>query len=102
MAKQRKADAEEKMSIGVAHAMSGEKVNYPSILNLDEGNFKEIGECKVGDTYEFSVKAKCVALSSAGDLAPWNDSDQKEIHGKFEVIKAEYEDEDDKEEGEKE
>lgn len=79
----------------LSNVLEGKKQHYPSILRLDEGDLKEIKDWKVGGEYEIELRVKMVKASANGDLAPFDDEDKEKIHAEFEVIKAEYEGEED-------
>lgn len=78
----------------LSNVLEGKKMHYPSILNLDEGDLKEIKDWIVGKEYEVELKVKMTRASAGGDMFPYNDSDKDEIHAQFEVLKAEYKEED--------
>lgn len=80
----------------LSEAVEGKEV-YPSILCLDEDDLAEIKDWKVGDTYKVELEVKMVKASAKGDMGPMDDSDKKQIHAEFEVVKAEtYDDKEEK------
>lgn len=93
-----KGDAEAKMTKMTGMVMEG-KMHYPSMLDLDEGDLPEVKDWQVGRTYKVMLTIKQV--SSSTNSMPMNDTDKGKVHGRFEVVKAESEDngEDAKEKG---
>lgn len=85
-------DSQEKMAKAVSREMKDKKT-YPSTLQLDEGDLKELKDWQVGKEYEVKLTVKCVGMSSKGEFAPPDDSDAEKVHARFEVVEAEYEEE---------
>lgn len=77
----------------LSNVLEGKKEHYPSILNLDEGDLKEIKDWIVGKEYEVKLKVKMVNASANGEMSTYNDSDKDKVHARFEVLKAECEEE---------
>ena len=87
-----KRDAEEDVKRKVTNQMKDKKT-YPSTLQLDEGDLKEIKDWQVGKEYEIKLTVKCIGLSSKGEFAPPDDSDADKVHARFEVVEAECDEE---------
>lgn len=69
--------------------VNGTKHHYPSTLNLDEGDLKEVKNWKVGKTYKILLTVKETSSSIDGMSVPYDDSDKDKVHARFEVLKAE-------------
>lgn len=83
--------------------------HFPSTITLDENDYKDIAEWKVGKKYKLEIVVKQISASQ-DEMSPMGDTDSDKLHAKFvveEVLEGEeYEGkekkEDDKEEKETE
>ena len=70
--------------------------DFPTIISLDQDDFPEIGDCKVGESYTFDVTVTMVSktegATSTLDGDPNGDADQ--IRGTFKVTDVSYDDDD--------